>query len=80
VVTTGSAEEACQGLSLLSLNAYESILAIQLPVTYEEFAQGQQVYLTINSCNTVPEGWYFNGFTLEAIVYSIYLLEDIFKK
>ena len=64
VITTGSAEEACQGLSLLSLNAYESILPIQLSVTYEEFAEGQPVYVTNNTCNTVPEGWYFNSFTI----------------
>lgn len=63
VVTTGSAEEACQGLSLISLNAYESILPIQLPVIYEEFAEGQPVYVANNTCNTVPEGWYFNGTT-----------------
>jgi hypothetical protein len=63
VVSTGASEDACQALSLLSLNAYATILPINLPVTYERFETGQPVYLSNNTCDTVPEGWYFNGAT-----------------
>ncbi len=60
-VTIGSAEEACRGLSLLKLNAYESILPISIPVSYEEFAVGKKVYVNGAECDDFTQGWYTSG-------------------
>ena len=64
VITTGSAEEACQGKTILSNTAVSSDPA--LPIATEVFYSddgievGTKIYSNgSDPCSSIPEGWYF---------------------
>ncbi len=67
-ITTGSLEDACVGMNLISPN----ILPITIKVSYENFVIGEPVYVwnsLVPYCESLSEGWYSNSQLTNSVFY-----------
>ena len=67
-ISTGSAEDACRAMNLISPN----ILGISIQVSYDSYGIGESVYVwepLVPYCEGLSEGWYSNTENPDSVFY-----------